>query len=337
MAQPITPSHGHHHVIVLLEKLFLSTPIFNLPVPHTYELREYERTSTDQLAYRIGDADIIIRTVVPIQAEALSETVSPKLKLVAVVGSGTDSVDLDACRTRRIMVANTPHCNTSAVAEHAIGMYFAARRSITRCHRLTQAGEWAKRRILFNLLYGADGRAPRTCKDEVVGVLGYGGVGRKVATIAEALGMKVLLAGRKGLPETEGRVPFDEVISTASVIVLCLPKTESTIDYISTPELNSMGCHTVLINESRGGIVHEEALVKALEKGIIAGAATDVFVKEPAGEKDSPLLSHRVQDLNLTTTPHVAWVAEETSSNYLEMLKTNIAGFVAGNPVNLVT
>lgn len=177
MAQSSSSRNGHHHVIVLLEKFFPSTPVFDLPAPQTYELREYARTQPDQLAERIRDADIIIRTVVPIRAEALTEAASPNLQMIAVVGSGTDSVDLDACRTRGIVVANTPHCNTSAVAEHAIGMYFAVRRSIPRSHRLTQAGEWAKRGILLNVLYGTDGRAPRTCRDEIVGILGYGGVG----------------------------------------------------------------------------------------------------------------------------------------------------------------
>lgn len=168
---------GHHHVIVLLEKLFPSTPVFDFPPPHTYELREYERTHPDQLAGRIHDAEIIIRTVVPIQAATLAEAVSPSLRMIAVVGSGTDSVDLNTCRARGIVVTNTPHCNTSAVAEHAIGMYFALRRSIPRTHRLTQAGEWPKRGVLFKVLNGPDGLAPRTCRDEVVGILGYGGVG----------------------------------------------------------------------------------------------------------------------------------------------------------------
>ncbi|KXH62209.1 glycerate dehydrogenase [Colletotrichum salicis] len=336
MDQPITHSCGHHHIIVLLEKLFPTTLAFNLPPPHTYTLREYERTSPDQLADRIRDAEIIIRTVVPIGAKALSENISPKLKLIAVVGSGTDSVDLQACRVRNIMVANTPHCNTSAVSEHAIGMYFAVRRSIPRCHRLLQAGEWAKHRVLINLLYGADGQAPRTCRGEVAGVVGYGGVGRKIAAMAQAIGMRVLLSGRKDEPAPADRVPFDEVIRTASVIFLCLPKTESTVNYISTKELDDMGSHAILINVSRGGIVNEEALVRALERGLIAGAATDVFVKEPAGPGDSPLLGNGVQGLNLVTTPHVAWVAEETSLNYLEILKANVSEFVNGTPVNLV-
>ncbi|KAK7423057.1 hypothetical protein QQZ08_009224 [Neonectria magnoliae] len=336
MAQSSNSSNGHHHVIVLLEKFFPLTPVLDLPAPQTYELREYAHTRPDQLVERIRDAEIIIRTVLPIRAEALTKAASPNLQMIAVVGSGTDSIDLDACRTRGIVVTNTPHCNTSAVAEHALGMYFAVRRSIPRSHRLTQAGEWAKRGMLLNVLHGPDDRAPRTCRDEVVGILGYGGVGQKVAALSTALGMRVLLSGRKGVPESLDRTPFDQVICTASVLILCLPKTPDTIDYIATSEFEAMQSDTVLINVSRGGIVDEEALVRALKKGEIAGAATDVFLKEPASEKDSPLLGTKVQDLNLVTTPHTAWVAEETNANYLKTLEANVVAFVAGKPINVV-
>ncbi|KAJ0117903.1 glycerate dehydrogenase [Diaporthe amygdali] len=106
-------------------------------------------------------------------------------------------------------------------------------------------------------------------------------------------------------------IPFDQVIRTASVLTLCLPRISDTINYISSAELEAMQSHAVLVNVSRGGIVEEGALVKALENGNIAGAATDVFKKEPVSDGDSPLLGDRVQDLNLVTTPHTAWVSEE--------------------------
>lgn len=146
----------------------------------------------------------------------------------------------------------------------------------------------------------------------------------------------MLLSGRKGETGSADRTPFEEVIRTASVLVLCLPKGPGTINYIASAEFGDMQPRTVLVNVSRGGIVDEEALVTALERGRIAGAATDVFVREPVGEGDSPLLGPRVQDLNLVTTPHTAWVSEETNSNYLHMLKANVVAFVAGRQANVV-
>lgn len=116
-------------------------------------------------------------TVIPITAKMLTEAASPNLRMIAVVDSGTDSVDLDACRMRDIVVADTPHCNTSTVAEHAIGPYFTIRRSIPRSHRPTQTGEWARRGVLLKVLYDPDDLASRTCRDEIVGIMGYGAVG----------------------------------------------------------------------------------------------------------------------------------------------------------------
>jgi phosphoglycerate dehydrogenase-like enzyme len=154
--------------------------------------------------------------------------------------------------------------------------------------------------------------------------------------MAKALGLKALLSGRKGSWQQTDRTPFDEVIRTATVMIICLPRTQDTISYISTPEFQAMQPHALLINVSRGGIVDEEALVKALEDGVIAGAGTDVFVTEPAREACSPLLGARVKDLNLITTPHTDWVAEETNENYQRTLQENIEAFVAGKPVNSV-
>ena len=160
--------------------------------------------------------------------------------------------------------------------------------------------------------------------------------GQQVATLANALGMKVLVSGRKGEPASTGRTAFDQIIRTASVLTVCLPKTPGTINYISNAEFEAMQPQTLVINVSRGGIVEEEALVTALERGRIAGAATDVFLNEPVSEGVSPLLGPRVEDLNLVTTPHTAWVSEQTNANYLKTLQANIAAFVAGPPANVV-
>lgn len=111
--------------------------------------------------------------------------------------------------------------------------------------------------------------------------------------------MRVLVSGRKGRPVSPDGTPFDQVIRLASVLILYLPRMSDTINYISSAELEAIQSRAVLVNVSRGGIVDEEALVKALGNGNIAGAATDVFTKEPASEGDSPLLGDRVQDLNL--------------------------------------
>ncbi|KAI2465885.1 D-isomer specific 2-hydroxyacid dehydrogenase [Annulohypoxylon bovei var. microspora] len=323
-----------HHVVVALETFFVAVPPLDLPAGHTYELREYSRTRPEDVAERIRDADILLVTVVPVPAAALRAEASPRLKMIAVVASGTDNVDLAACRARGIVVANTPHCNAVSVAEHAVALYFAARRSVALSHTLVRAGAWAKDGPLQKTLYDPDGKMPRTSRDETLGIVGYGAVGKLLETTAKALGMKVLVSGRKGASTApEGRTPFETLIRESSVIVLCLPRSPETLNMISETELNSMKPYAVIVNVSRGGIVDEKALVVALRTRRIAGYGTDVYETEPAGPENSLLVGPDTADLNLVTTPHVAWCAGDTIANYNRATKENIEGWLgAGQP-----
>lgn len=154
------------------------------------------------------------------------------------------------------------------------------------------------------------------------------------------MGMRVLVAARKGDSKPQpDRVAFEEALEKATVVILTCPRSPETMDLISTPEFDRMRPEAVLINVSRGGIVNEPALVQALRDGKIAGAATDVFEKEPAlgGEKaESVLLGPETRGLNLTVSPHVAWFGEKTMENYQRILKENVEGWVVGNEQNVV-
>ncbi|KAH8676219.1 glycerate dehydrogenase [Xylariales sp. PMI_506] len=326
-----------HLKIVALQGFFFDIPDLQLPAPYTYELQQYERTSVDEVPERIRDADIVIMITIKLSAEVLAAEVCPNLKMIAIVASGTDSVDLAACKARGIHVANTPHCNTVSVTEHALSLYFAARRSITLSNYLTRAGEWSKRGTLIKSVDGPDGTAPITCGSETMGIIGYGSIGKRLEVTAKALGMKVLISGRKGSATVpEGRTPFDTVIRESSVVVLCLPRSPETLNTISEKELEAMPSHAVLVNVSRGGIVDEEALVAALKARKIAGAATDVYLTEPAGPENNVLLAPETAELNLVTTPHTAWCAWDTTANYGASLKKNLATWLEGNPTNTV-
>lgn len=332
-----TPEQPIHHKIVALETLLVPLPRkFSMPEGHTYEVVEYSRTKPSEIPERIKDADIIVMTILPLSAEHLSEEVAPMLKMISVVASGTDTVDLAACKRRGIHVANSPHCNEGSVAEHVIALYFATRRSIPLVNAQVRAGEWPEKVTLAKTLEGPHGKPPMTCAAEVMGIIGYGSVGKRVETTAKALGMAVLVAGRKGQPAGEGRTDFDTVIKGSSVLVLCLPRSSETLNTISEAELDAMPRYSILVNVSRGGIVDEEALVAALKDRKIAGAATDVFGQEPAGPESSPLLAPGTEDLNLVTTPHVAWCAEDTNYNYNEALKRNIRTWLEGQATNTV-
>ncbi|KAI0971335.1 D-isomer-specific 2-hydroxyacid dehydrogenase family protein [Xylaria arbuscula] len=326
-----------HWVIVALETFWCPLPEFTLPVGHTCEFRDYERTRPDQIAERIHDADIVIVTILPLPAEILRAEVTPHLKMVSVIASGTDGVDLAVCRARGIVVGNTPHCNVNTVTEHVLALYFATRRSIILTHSLTRAGDWVAKNTQQNTMNGPDGKPPQTCRDEVLGIIGYGAIGKNIEVTAKALGMKTLIAGRKGAAPSEGRVPFETAIRESSVLVVCLPRSPETLNLISEAEFGFMRQCALLINVSRGGIVDETALVSALQDGRIAGASTDVYSQEPADQNNNVLLAADTAGLNLVTTPHVAWYSEETFDNYSRTCRANIAGFVtAAKPVHQV-
>ncbi|KAK8131437.1 glycerate dehydrogenase [Apiospora sp. TS-2023a] len=350
---PVRPPSDTHHNIVSLETFWVPLPAaFRFPEGHTHTMTAYPLTDRSQVAERIRDASIVMLSVLQLDAALLSAEVCPHLRMVAVVASGTDSVDLEACRARGIHVANTPHANADSVAEHALALYFAVRRSVVLAHSRTQRGVWThptEGPRLLHTLNGPDGKPPRTSAHEVVGIVGYGAVGKKVAKLFKALGMRVLVSGRKGddttttTKEKEGqetRTAFDTVIRTASVLVLCLPRLPSTENLIGAAELEAMPAHAVLVNVARGGIVDEQALVDALRSRSIAGAATDVYGREPAGpETGTPLVpgdDSLLRDLNLVTTPHVAWCAEDTNRNYNDMTVENICSWLEGRPTNTV-
>ncbi|KAI2607004.1 uncharacterized protein GGS25DRAFT_532251 [Hypoxylon fragiforme] len=333
---PPTPPSQTHHTIVALETFFVPIPPLTLPPGHTYTLHTYPTTTPSQIASRIRPASILILSIAPLTAALLSPSATPHLQLVALVASGTDNVDLAACRARRVAVCNTPDANAAAVAEHALALYFATRRSLVLSHNLLAAGRWPERRTLQGVLDAPDGRPPRTARGETLGIVGFGAVGRLLGESAGALGMRVLVSARKGEAEGKedgvdiregGRTPFRTLLRTCSVIALCLPRTPATLNLISAPELSLMPPHAILINISRGGIVDEGAVVAALRGRRIAGYGTDVYALEPAGPHNSPLVAAGLrgeEELNLVTTPHVAWCAEDTVANFHKKLRENV-------------
>lgn len=171
-----------HHEIVALEKQHQPLPVngFHFPPGTTHELISYETTSSrDELHARIRTATIIITTTVKIDAATLHPDVTPRLRCVAVSATGTDPVDLAACTARGIRVTNCPGANLAAVSEHAISLYFAARRRTVLLDRVTRAhpSEWKQQGSVNRYMRLPNGQPPPTCADEVVGVVGYGGLG----------------------------------------------------------------------------------------------------------------------------------------------------------------
>ncbi|KAI9744276.1 MAG: hypothetical protein M1818_002428 [Claussenomyces sp. TS43310] len=323
--------------IVRLDGIYAA---LKLPCTWPHEYIEHAVTQSSEVTERIKDADIVISTRSPLDRSAVAAwaRAHDRPKLLAVMAVGTDTFDLDACRAHGVVVSNVPAASNEAVAEHAMALFFAARRKVVRMHRVTVEDQvWRQKGTPVD----AFGPLPGTCGSEILGIVGAGDLGNRIAVIARALGMTVLTAERKGIPESgvrPGRIAFPVVLQRSTALVLTCPLDASTRGMIDEPELRLMRSDSVLVNVARGGIVAEDALVKALRQGWIEGAATDVFVEEPAGLENSLLVRALREDggLNLTLSPHVAWYARSSAEKLQRTVVANIEAFMAGEAQNVV-
>ncbi|KAH9213686.1 D-isomer specific 2-hydroxyacid dehydrogenase [Leptodontidium sp. 2 PMI_412] len=312
--------------IVRLDGIHTPDPIFSPSFTHTYVSYPSVPFSTPTVISHLTSpklANIAITTRVPITEETLQAC--PDLKLIAVLAIGTDMIDLAACKKYGVTVCNVPAASVESVAEHAIALFFAARR------------KWGK----TGSLKGEFGECPGTCREEVVGIVGGG---NRVATICRALGSKVQFAERKNSSSIrEGRISFTECLKTSTTIFLTLPLSPESLNLISAPEFALMRQDSLLINVARGGIVDETALVQALTTKEIHAAATDVYIEEPAG-MDNVLVRTANEwreegnelDGRLILSPHIAWWAKSSIEKLRRTVGENIEAWARGESQNLV-
>ncbi|KAL6850717.1 hypothetical protein ACO1O0_007842 [Amphichorda felina] len=317
-----------HHVVFLEAA---NAPHVAFSFPHTCHRHAY--TQPHEILPRIRDATIVVTGVTPITPEHLAQL--PSLQCLAMTSTGCDWLDREAFATAGVTVLNCPQNNVEAVGEHFLALYFAARRKVVEVHgAITGAQRGWIREGSLTPRWGQG--PPLSCRQETLGIIGHGALGRHVEGLARALGFsRVLVAERKGAGEIrEGRVSFEELIRQATTIAVCCPKEASTIGLISEPEFEMMRPDALLVNISRGGVVCEQALATALKEGKIFGAATDVLETEPGGVGTTPLIpdvaNGEAEVPNLTITSHLAWFSQRTLENLQHMLRLGIEGFVNG-------
>ena len=295
-----------------------------------HEWVEYAATLPAQVAERIAGAQIVITNKAPLTAETIAN--APALKMIAVSATGTNNVDLAACQARGIVVANIRGYARQTVPEHVMALLLALSRNLLAWRESLQAGAWqrASQFCLFD-------HPIRDLHGSTLGLIGSGDLGDGVARLAEAFGMRVLRAERKGAASLRaGYTPFAQVLAEADAISLPCPLNDSTRGLIGVAELQAMKRSALLINTARGGIVDEAALVQALQSGWIAGAGFDVLTVEPP-PADHPLLDPRLLALpNFLLTPHVAWSSRPAMQLLADQLIDNIEAFAAGTPRNRV-
>jgi glycerate dehydrogenase len=289
----------------------------------------FAKTAPAEVAERVRDADIVITNKVPLQREALTE--APNLRLVAVAATGTDIVDLDACKERGVTVVNIRNYAVNTVPEHTFALIFALRRSIVAYRDAVILGKWQETAQFCFFDYPIHDLTGCT-----LGIIGDGALGRSVADLGRGFGMRVLFAEYKG---SSGMgplyTPFDEVMRTSDIITLHCPLMPSTQNMISRREFALMERRPLLINTARGGLVDEQALVAALDEGQIGGAGFDVVTQEPP-PADHPLMKIAGRP-NFILTPHIAWASQQAIQSLADQLIENIEAFWSGNPRNRVT
>ncbi len=289
---------------------------------------DFEQTRPEDVVARLQDASIVITNKVKLPGEFLAQT--PGVKMVAVAATGTDNVDLAYCREHGIVVSNIRGYAVDTVPEHAFMMMLALRRNLIGWREDVRAGLWQQtdQFCLFT-------RPVNDLHGSTLGLVGYGSLGHGMQKLAEAFGMKVLVAEHKAAATPrEGYTAFDTVLREADVISLHTPLTAETRHMISTREFGLMKPSALLINTARGNLVDEAALIAALQSGRIGGAGFDVLAVEPPRE-GNPLLDLDLP--NFILTPHVAWSSREAMQTLADQLVDNIEAFVAGTPRNLVS
>lgn len=290
------------------------------------DVTRYDGTAPDQVPARAGDADVLLVNKVKLPESVLSQL--PKLKYVGVLATGYDNVDTAAAARRNIAVTNVPGYSSDSVAQLTFALL------LELCHH---AGEHS-RRVLEEKAWS---RQPYYCfwdfplselAGRTMGVVGLGRIGVRVAEIARAFGMNVIAYTRTSKDIVGVKcVDFDRLLAESDVISLNCPLTEQTRGLINADALARMKKTAYLINTSRGGVIVEDDLRRALDAGMIAGAAVDVLSSEPPAE-DNPLLHAK----NIIVTPHIAWATTEARTRLLSIVTDNLSAYLRGEKLNRV-
>ncbi|MCG1012829.1 D-glycerate dehydrogenase [Tepidanaerobacter sp. GT38] len=286
-----------------------------------------ELMSEDELLKRAEEADGILCVGMKVSEELMEH--SPKLKVISNYGVGYDNIDVEAATRRKIIVTNTPDVVTEATAELTFGIILAVTRRIAEADRILKSKapfRWGPMQLLGFELTG-----------KTLGIIGFGRIGQAVARRAKAFGMNVIYYQRNPRDKSKDQSeqcyyqPLDELLKRSDIVSIHVPKTDETFHLIGQEQFAIMKRGAYLINTARGPVVDEEALVRALKSGILAGAGLDVFEREPYIHPELLKLD------NTVLTPHIGTSTLETRIAMAKMAAQNlIAVFEGKQPPNVV-
>ena len=287
----------------------------------------YERSSLEETKARIADAEIVLTNKAIVTKEVIEA--APKLKYIGVMATGYNIVDITAAHSRNITVTNVPSYSTASVAQLTFAFILEMANHTALYADSVRRGNWIKSEDFSYQL-----KPIMELQDKTLGIIGFGQIGKAVAKIALAFGMKVIASHKhperdrmQGVTFVDEKTCFRE----ADILSLHCPLNEKNFQFVNKELLATMKPASILINTSRGGLINEPDLAKALNEGIISGAALDVLSTEPPSA-DNPLLYAK----NCLINPHVGWATFEARSRLMEVVMNNVKAFLKGRVENEV-
>lgn len=287
----------------------------------------YDSTPADCVVRRAQDAEALIVNRIVLNRAVLDAL--PKLRYIGTLATGYNTIDVRAAREKGVTVCNVPLYCVETVAQLTLALLLALCCRVEHLSAVTRSGGWN------DAVEATHTTAPiLELSGKTLGILGFGNIGRAVAQLGLALGMRVLVHSRtqRALPAGCTWCGFETLFETADVVSLHCPLTDETRGIVSASVLARMKPTALLINTARGALVDENALADALNSGRLAGAGLDVMAEEPP-RPDHPLLTAK----NCLITPHIAWASREARLRLIDAVAGNLRAFLAGQPVNVVS
>ena len=312
--------------IVVLEAGVMTPGGLSLEVYKQFgEVIEYHTTKQEDVIERIGDADIILLNKLIIDEKVMSAC--PNLKFIGLFATGFNTIDVKYAAEHGITVCNAGHYSTNAVAQHTMALILNHYNRIADYHNAVQGGVWERSALTTLYDFPTDELYGKT-----VGIIGYGHIGKRVAELCRAFGMRVIVHTRTPKEDTSVEfVSFDKLLEESDIISMHCPLTSENRLMMNKEVFAKCRKKPLFVNTARGGLVDEAALKEAVESGLLSGAALDAITVEPMRNcilKGVP---------NITITPHAAWAPMSTRKKLLDITVDCIKNWLDGHPINVVS
>ncbi len=314
--------------LVVLDYFTVSSGNFNWNILNDFvdKIELYERTESEEILERIKDANYVLTCKTKITKDVIEKC--ENLEYIGSMATGYNHIDYEFCKQKNIVVTNSPDYSTNAVSELVFAFLFEIFRKVGEHNKMVQRGNWINSKDFCFYDTGVCEIANKT-----IGIFGYGNIGKKVAKIAEAFDMKVLVCTRTHYKDTENIkfVSKSELLKNSDIISLHCPLTDDTKEIINKNTISEMKDGVVIVNSSRGQLINEVDLRDALISGKVGYALLDVVSVEPMVDKNI-LLGLK----NCIITPHYGWCPYETRMRLIDIFIENLKSFINGNPINIV-